>query len=394
MREPEKTLVGVRVLAALNGLELFGHERGNIEVLKALRRLGADVVLGVNAKPNNHVKDELQRLGFNTFPVPFGPQWSIQWVRKNPTIAVTNFLAVLRCSWIFHRVIRDFCPSHIHLGSSLVYSYLSIALGLSKVPLVYRMGDAPPIDSRFNLRIWRMAMRRTTRLVGNSEYVRRTARQAGARDATVIYNLAPSSNIEPEQDQEIVDQSCVIRLVYVGAVSEHKGLVPLMDAFARLALDYSSLHLDVVGGSRYDTVFRKHLQALISASHLDDRVTFHGQVIDPASLYRRADIHLAPSMWEEPAANVVFEAKCVGTPSIVFPSGGLPEMVRHQVDGYICRDKSVDALVEGLQWMLADPVRLRRMGEAARADSEARFGLERFAREWANVYNAVEGAQP
>jgi len=390
----EKKLIGVRVISAINGVELFGHERGNIEVFKTLRDLGAKVTIGVNALPNNNVDIELKRLGFSTFKLPFEAQWSIQRVKKNPIVALANLLAVLRCSWIFHRAIVNFGPTHIHLGSPLAYSYLSLALKIHTTPMVYRMGDAPPTDSPFNLRIWRNAIHRTTHLVSNSEYVRRTAIQAGAPDATVIYNLAPSCNNEQQQDKKFVDKLGDIRLIYVGAVAEHKGLVPLVEALAGLALDYPNLHLDIVGGSRYDTAFRKHLQALISDSQLADRVTFHGQVIDPSPFYQRAAIHLAPSMWEEPAANVVFEAKCAGTPSIIFPSGGLPEMVHHQVDGYICREKSADALVEGLRWMLADPVRLSRMGEAARTDFTARFGLERFAREWEAIYNSVEGAQP
>ncbi len=57
-----QALVGVRVLAALNGLELFGHERGNIEVFKTLRDLGAEVTVGVDVKSNNHVDVELRRM--------------------------------------------------------------------------------------------------------------------------------------------------------------------------------------------------------------------------------------------------------------------------------------------------------------------------------------------
>ena len=40
MPERERSLGGLRVLAALNGLELFGQERENIEVYKTLRGLG------------------------------------------------------------------------------------------------------------------------------------------------------------------------------------------------------------------------------------------------------------------------------------------------------------------------------------------------------------------
>lgn len=120
-----------------------------------------------------------------------------------------------------------------------------------------------------------------------------------------------------------------------------------------------------------------------------DRVSLPGHLPNPAGRYSAAAVHVAPSVCEEAAGNVVMEAKMAGTPSVVFPSGGLPEMVRHQVDGYICRDKTVDALVEGIRWCLADRARLRSMGEAARVDSETRFGQARFAAAWASVYGGA-----
>lgn len=388
-------LHGIRVLAALSGLELFGHERGNIEVFKALRSRGAEVIVGVTAVENGGaVGAYVRELGFETFQIPFGNQWSRQWLKRYPLSLFEKMQQVAVCSYVFRKTIQRFDPTHIHIGSPLVYSYLAIALMTCRTPLVYRMGDAPPTDSPFNLRIWRMAMRRKTCLVAVSKYVRQMALQEGAPDAAVIYNLAPSSDVDLEQDLEPVDQLGAIRLVYVGAIAEHKGLVPLVQALARIAPDHPGLHLDVVGGSQYDTAFREHLQALIKASRINSRVTFHGQVSWPAPFYLRAAIHVAPSVWEEPLGNVVMEAKREGTPSVVFPSGGLVEMIRHEVDGFICTEKSTDSLVEALRWMLADSDRLQRMGEAARADFAARFGPARFAREWADVYRAARGSRP
>ena len=234
MPKREKSLSGKRVQSALNGLELFGHERGNLEVFKVLRDLGAEVMVGVNAQEDNHVKVELNRLGFETFMLPFGPQWSIQWVKKKPSIALTNLLSVLRCSLVFYRAIRKFRATHVFLGSPLSYSYLFLALALCRIPVVYRMGDCPPIDSPFNLKIWRMAVRRSVCIVAISEFVRNLAIGAGAEAMriSVIYSLAPSSN-DSSSGNDYLGKNGADRnnLVYLGAVSEHKGLLQLADAF-------------------------------------------------------------------------------------------------------------------------------------------------------------------
>jgi len=144
--------------------------------------------------------------------------------------------------------------------------------------------------------------------------------------------------------------------------------------------------LTIVGCSVYDANFRNQLEDWVKFHNLQERVHFLGQVDDPTMYYAKALIHVAPSIVQEALGMVVLEAKKVGTPSIVFPSGGLPEMIRHGVDGYICRDKTPEALTEAIEWMLADRDRLIKMGEAARKDYETRFGRERFLQEWASIY--------
>jgi glycosyltransferase involved in cell wall biosynthesis len=393
MSDASLPLVGYRVITAVNGVELFGHERGNIEVFKALRGMGAEILVGVNLLADNDVREYLHHLGFDTFPLPFGPQWSWQWVRKNPSMLVTNPLAALKCSLLFLRAAREYQPTHVHLGSLLAYSFLSLSLEFLGLPLVYRMGDCAPIDSRFNMLFWRRLMRRASQVVCISQFVRGSALAGGARDTSVIYNASPGRYQVAVGEAVDFCRHNEMRLVYIGSIAEHKGLLELVEALSILRLEMPELCLDIVGGSRYDGAFRERLVEYISEKDLGICITMHGFVEDPRPLLRRALVHVAPSVWEEPLGNVVLEAKREATPSVVFPSGGLPEMIRHKVDGYICQEKSVEALVDALRWMLADQSRLSEMGRTALEDSESRFGAARFEREWAAVYAREVGFQ-
>jgi glycosyltransferase involved in cell wall biosynthesis len=270
----------------------------------------------------------------------------------------------------------------------LAYSYVSLALTGTRIPLIYRMGDCPPTESGFQSWLWRKLAGRSNRIVAISNFVASRAQEArivkGA--ISVIYNLAPTRALGERTRTGANPSHAMNRIVYVGAIAEHKGLLPLIDAFACLASEDATLRLDLAGGSRYDTQFREQLKSTLRDRGLLERACFHGHVSDPASLYERAAVHVAPSICEEAAGNVVLEAKTVGTPSVVFPSGGLPEMIRHGIDGYVCRERSVDALVEGIRWCLADPTRWGGLSAQARRDSEARFGPARFASAWAAVY--------
>ena len=384
-------LRGTRILAAINGLELFGHQRGNIEVLKTLRESGADIRVGVEvAEEGGAVGAELRRFGFDTLLLPFGCQWSRQWLAQDPRDLWRKTAAVARCSRRFHAAMRGMRPTHLYIGSPLTFSYLCLALAASRVPLVYRMGDCPPVDSPFNLRIWRLAAMRSARIVANSGFVRRSAIAAGAppQRVSVIYGVAPSTGpvaADTAHAGASATGRCK-RLVYVGQFSEHKGIRVLVQALSILAKRFPDLGLDVVGESRYEGAFRREIEELVHTLGLAGAVSLVGQVADPSRFYREAAVHVAPSIWEEPLANVVLEAKREGIPSVVFRAGGLPEVVRHGVDGVICEERTPESLASGLAWLLEDDERCRAAGRAAREDYVRRFGPERFAREWTAVF--------
>jgi glycosyltransferase involved in cell wall biosynthesis len=376
----EERLSHLRVLAAINGTELFGHERGNIEVFKALRAQGAEVSVGVNAR-GGATGEHLRDLGFHTVDIPFGAQWSLKWLKLNgPSYAVQQLQAAWRSSRVFTRAITDFKPTHLHLGNELAYSFLWLALQRSKLPLIWRMGDCPPTDSKFNMPSWKSGMKRASRIVPNSRFVLNEAVAAGAepKKCRVIHNLAPTSTTSggPRPPKERA-------IVYVGSISEHKGLLPLVEAFAKVRVHHSDLQLWLVGGSQYDTEFRAQLRKRCDELGISAVTRFIGHVGNTSDWFAAAALHVAPSLWEEPFANVVLEAKRAGIPSVVFNTGGMAEMVRDGLDGVVCPEKTAACLAEG---MLKSLETADSLGAAAAVDSENRFGEARFLKDWGDIY--------
>lgn len=385
--ESEGRLAGLRVLALINGTELFGHERGNIEVFKSLRRQGAEVIAGVNAwNDGGAVAEELSRVGFELRKIPFGTHWSKTFFRRDPHLILRNIWSTIRCSASVLRTIRSWSPSHMHIGSPLVYSYIAPVLHTRGLRVVYRLGDCPPKDSPANLALWRLATRRADRIVSISEFVRNSAIREGIREERIrtIYNLAPNSaEHEPSKPDPNYDSGTI---TYVGSLAENKGILQLIEAIFLLREDFPSIKLDLYGSSIFDQQFRSRVASLVEAMGLDDRILLHEHRSRPEECYRGAALHVAPSLWDEPLGNVVLEAKSAGLASVVFPSGGLPEMIDHKVNGYICKERTAASLADALRWMLQSQDRLSEMGEAALSDSLARFGRERFDSGWADIY--------
>jgi glycosyltransferase involved in cell wall biosynthesis len=76
----------------------------------------------------------------------------------------------------------------------------------------------------------------------------------------------------------------------------------------------------------------------------------------------------------------VIEAMTIGMPVVALATTELPTVVEDGVTGYVSCD--VGELVEHMRSLLADPVEARRLGANARAVARARFGLDRYIRDW------------
>ena len=79
-----------------------------------------------------------------------------------------------------------------------------------------------------------------------------------------------------------------------------------------------------------------------------------GQVSDPAKMrdiYAAADVFVTPSL-EENLPNTIMEAMTCGTPCVGFQVGGIPEMIEHEVTGYVAQAFEPEDLAKGINWCL------------------------------------------
>lgn len=170
-----------------------------------------------------------------------------------------------------------------------------------------------------------------------------------------------------------------IHLAFIGRHDRQKGLDILLDELGQPGCAH--IHLHVVGRS-----------VACGTSPLIGRalrnVTFHGWLsrCEIAALMKEMDAVVMPSRWEA-FGLVAIEAMREGVPVIASDKGGLPEIVRHGVDGLIVEIDSPGALGRVLSGL--DRPSLRRLGRSARARFKAEFTAERMNREIASTYAAL-----
>ncbi len=73
-----------------------------------------------------------------------------------------------------------------------------------------------------------------------------------------------------------------------------------------------------------------------------------------AEAYSCADLFVIPSL-EDNLPNTIMEAMTCGTPCVGFRTGGIPEMIDHEVNGYVADSRDSADLARGIAWVLRHP---------------------------------------
>ena len=73
-----------------------------------------------------------------------------------------------------------------------------------------------------------------------------------------------------------------------------------------------------------------------------------------AEAYSCADLFVIPSL-EDNLPNTIMEAMTCGTPCVGFRTGGIPEMIDHEVNGYVAASRDSADLARGIAWVLRHP---------------------------------------
>jgi glycosyltransferase involved in cell wall biosynthesis len=122
---------------------------------------------------------------------------------------------------------------------------------------------------------------------------------------------------------------------------------------------------------------REALERLAHDLGVVKRCLFLGYQEDVARFYDAIDVLLLPSVNEGTPVSVI-EALAAKRPAVATRVGGIPDVVRDGVDGFLVDSDEPDALAARLAELAADPARRASMGEAGRARVLPRYAVDRL----------------
>ena len=145
-----------------------------------------------------------------------------------------------------------------------------------------------------------------------------------------------------------------VRFGFMGRIIPVKGIDLLIKAFTQVK---GRAELSVFGYAG------NHESYLKEFCKNDDRVIFEGAYdnCDLASVLNSFDILVVPSVWLENAPLVIQEAHMAGVPVITSDAGGMAELVRDGIDGFLFPLGDERALWELMQRIVNNPAILQKL---------------------------------
>jgi glycosyltransferase involved in cell wall biosynthesis len=195
---------------------------------------------------------------------------------------------------------------------------------------------------------------------------------------TEIFHPADQSARDSFRAQHQIASDAHILLFVAIKVSEiRKGFAYLRDALETLQKDRPEMPVEVIVLGKSDPEAMATLPYPVHAL---------GMVTDPEKLsetYACADVFVIPSL-EDNLPNTVLESLACGTPVVGFDTGGIPEMVGHQQEGYIAPKGDSLQLAAGIQWVMEHKDHLR---PSARKKAELAYTNKVVAERYIALFN-------
>ncbi len=174
-------------------------------------------------------------------------------------------------------------------------------------------------------------------------------------------------------------------LVHVSNYRPVKRVLDVVEVFERVSREMPA-RLLLVG----DGPDRPKVEQHCRRCDICDSITFVGHMAPVEEILVGADLFLLPSEIES-FGLAALEALACKVPVIATSVGGLPEVVRHGVDGMLFEVGDVDAMGAAAVEILRDPERHARMAEAARQGAVERFSEDAIVGQYRGVYELALG---
>ena len=175
-------------------------------------------------------------------------------------------------------------------------------------------------------------------------------------------------------------------IFFVGRLVNEKGAQVLVDAVPKVLHHFRDAKFVIAGkGPQLDYLRGK--AAVMDISH---KVYFTGYISDEdlGKFFKCADIAVFPSLYE-PFGIVALEGMAAGIPVVASDTGGMGEVVCHEVDGMKCYTGNANSLADCILELLFNPGKAEEMKKRALDKVDKIYNWEAISGQTLEVYTKV-----
>lgn len=247
--------------------------------------------------------------------------------------------------------------------------YGPFAAKLNQCPCVWHVREVKPQNKHIRFLFVLLLKNFATQVVFNSNATMQAYQLRPYPHWQVIYNGLDLTrchmNLSEKRDNFL--------LLFVGQIEKHKRADRFLEIVVRTKKSYPNLKGLIVG----DGEELEEMKQLSQRIHVQNDVEFTGYLHDVNRVYQQSDVFILTSD-TEPFGRVIIEAMAHALPVVAANVGGVSEVVDENITGFLVEKDDIDAYVEKIRQLIADPKLCREMGLAGRKRVESFFSLDAY----------------
>lgn len=171
--------------------------------------------------------------------------------------------------------------------------------------------------------------------------------------------------------------------LYFGRLSREKGIINLINAFAKL--DKGTLYIAGDGPEKAE------VEEVIKENKLEKRVKLLGFLNknEMKETVRKCKFVVVPSIWYENCPYSVIETLCTGKPVIGANIGGIPELVKDNENGFIYKYDDINELADKMKILFEDDKLVKKFSKQAKEIAKEQYSKENYYKKIIKIYNKV-----
>jgi glycosyltransferase involved in cell wall biosynthesis len=275
---------------------------------------------------------------------------------------------------VLERYLREWIHKYeldiVHLQykkEQIIASSLAAELGAAVVWTEHDRLPKPLVRLWPALQLYRIASRHANRIVCVAEFVKSNMISHGLSERMLVVchngidpmSSASDARVHLKNEFGFAPEDLVIATA--SRLAWTKGIEYLLQAAASVLHKLPEARFLIMG----DGPERKALQDKAHRLGIFERVAFTGYRPDVPALLDIVDVFACPSI-QEGFPFSVLEAMRAGKPVVATRTGGIPELVRHGVDGVLIDVGDVRGLAEAITQLLVDSHLRARLGQSGR----------------------------